>query len=133
MAFAPGTLAYVEIEGIRKTFDTWSTVFNSEVADVSDFDRRSAQFIPGLPSSTVTLSGPYSVGQLDMREGQSYEVAFGYTASLYVNLVILVQSIRFGTTVRGVARVEIAGIVTSDIENEDTLDFLYPNTTIEDL
>lgn len=133
MAFASGNSAFVEISSNRKPFDSWTVALNSEVADVSDYDRRSAKYLPGLPTSVVTLSGPYAVNELLMRQGQEYVVYFGITATVYIAAVILVQSIRISQTARGVARVDVSGIVTSDIENEDVDDVLYPNTTIEDL
>lgn len=137
MAFASGNVAFVSVivggNETTRTFDSWTVALNSEVADVSDFDRRSAKFLPGLPSSAVTLTGPYAVGELLMEQGQEYTVYFGITSSVYIAAKVLVQSIRISQTVRGVARMDVAGIVTSDIENEDVTDSLYPNTTIEDL
>ena len=79
------------------------------------------------------MSGPYAVGELLMREGQEYAAELGYTASAYLNTTILVTSIKFGTAVRGVARVEVLAVVVSDIENEDIDDPFFPNTTFEDL
>lgn len=121
MAYAPGINAYVSYSAGTRHFDTWSLNQQTETVDVSNYDRRSALFVKGLPVATMTLSGPYSVGNLGLREGTEYSVTLGITGVSSITVTLLVQNIRFTHTVRGVARVEITGVVNSDFPNEATI------------
>lgn len=129
MDFAAGRNAYVTVQSTDRAFDSWVLVTSCETVDVSDYDRRSAKTLPGLPRASVTLSGPYAVGELGMIEGQEYEVQLGITDTVFVDVTVLVDRISLSQSVRGVARVDVTGVVTSDIENEE----LGATNTIEDL
>lgn len=129
MAFAVGREASVTVQSTAKKFDSWSIVLSCETADVSDFDRRSAKTLPGLPRAAITLSGPYEVGELQMEQGQVYTAELGITDTVSVDVEMLVEKVTLTQTVRGVARVDVTGVVTDDIEHEE----LGSTATIEDL
>lgn len=114
MAFAPGKEAYVTVDGFTKTFDEWTFEKSSDKADVSDYDRVAARWLPGLVVAQVTMSGPYTVEDLGMMEGSEYDVVLGITTTFGLPVTVLVTSIRIKTAVRGVARTEVAGVVNSD-------------------
>lgn len=121
--FAAGKEAYVTVDGSDKTFDEWSISLSCDKADVSDFDRRSARWLSGLPTSTLTMSGPYDVNALGMQVGEEYEVVLGITSLYGLPITALVLDIRPDAKVRGVVRVAVTGVVNSDwLEDPDIID-----------
>jgi hypothetical protein len=97
--------------------------------DVSDYERRSAKTLPGLSRAAITLSGPYSVQDLGMHQGREYYVELGVTEDFYVDVNVLVDKITLAQSVRGVARVDVTGVIVGDIENEEA----GSTTAFEDL
>ncbi len=129
MAFAAGKSAYCSVQSNQKTFDSWVVTTSCETVDVSDYERRSAKTLPGLSRAAITLSGPYSVEDLGMHQGREYYVELGVTEDFYVDVNVLVDKITLAQSVRGVARVDVTGIVVGDIENEEA----GSTTAFEDL
>ena len=121
MAFAPGRVAYVKVDGYTKKFDSWGFASNSDVVDISDYSQRSAKYARGLPSGNITLTGPYEVGQLGMTQGGEYPVELGITASVFITSTIIITSIKLAQSVRGVARVDVMGVINADLEAEVTI------------
>ena len=121
MAFAPGRVAYVEVDGTTKKFDSWGFSANCDMIESSDYDYRSAKYLPGLPTGNITLTGPYDVGELGMAQGQEYPIELGITASVFIETTILVSSIKLAQNARGVARVEVSCVINADMEAEVTI------------
>lgn len=121
MAFAPGLVAYVKVDGNTKKFDSWGFASNSDVVDISDYSQRSAKYARGLPSGNVVLSGPYEVGTLAMTQGGEYPVELGLTATIFIATTIIVSSVKLAQSVRGVARVDVMGVINADLELEVTI------------
>lgn len=122
MAFAPGRAAYVTFSGgAAKKFDSWSFADNADVVDVSDYDYRSAKYVRGLSVGSVTMSGPYDVNNLGLKRGEEYMVELGITATVFIATTIIITSIKLATTARGVARVDVTGVINADIDAEVTI------------
>lgn len=121
MAFAGGKVAYCKVATVAKTFDEWSLNLARDKADVSDFDRKAARWLPGLPVATVSMSGPYSVNALGMVVGTEYAVELGITALVFVTVTVQIETIRPRQSVRGAARVEVTGVVNSNFLTESTI------------
>lgn len=121
VTYAPGTEAYVTLPHGDYTFDSWVLDTVSDAADVSDYERVSARWLPGLVSGTITLSGPYSVNSeytpqgLGMVVGTEYEITLGLNDTIGVPVTVLVRGIKVGQAVRGIGRVDVTGVVNSDL------------------
>jgi hypothetical protein len=117
VAFCPGTAAYVTVGGTARTFDEWSVATTLDAADVSDFNRREARWLSGLPICRVTMSGPYSQGTLGMLIGQEYSIVYGVSGSMGLAINTLILAINPKTKARDAARVEVVGIANSTFLN----------------
>lgn len=59
MPYFNGTHASVTIGGKEWSAKSWSLATSIEKIEISDFDQRTAKFMPGMISSTISLEGPY--------------------------------------------------------------------------
>lgn len=136
----PGTLAYVELPQGRYTFDGYTITTTTEKADVTNFDRVAAKWLPGSTFGAVALSGPLTTDTaatpqgVGLIAGNEYSITFGLggwdvdagTAddTVTVTLTVLVESARVVQSVGGVARVEVSGVVNSDFLADADVQFL---------
>lgn len=102
-----------EGEEITYPFDTWSLIIRADPIDSSDFDQPSRKFKHDLPSATVTMGGPYTDEPLQVKAADVVEVTLflDEEGNIGFPVTTLLTECSLRTDVRGVARLELSGVV----------------------
>lgn len=101
---------------VSHPFDAWTLVCRADPIDSSDFDQKSRNFLHDLPSATISVSGPYSDDLLALKVSDTVDVTLylDEEGNIGFPLTTLITECNLRIDVRGVARLEIAGVVTGN-------------------
>lgn len=102
---------------VSHSFDAWTLVCRADPIDSSDFDQSSRNFLHDLPSATISLSGPYPDEPLDLKASDTAEITLYLDEEQGIGfpLTTLITECSLRVDVRGIARMEVSGVVTGNI------------------
>jgi hypothetical protein len=94
-----GTLTYA--------FAKWKLSYKAKLVPVNNFTSGFQQLVTGLLSATVSLSGPYDVGNMPMTIGNSYLFTLGITSMINLQVTALIESLEPEDDIEGAAMMAV--------------------------
>lgn len=77
MAFLGGPVGFIRVGGVQWALGKWSMSMRAGAPRVNNFTSGYQRVVSGLKSATLTISGPYDMGNMPLTVGQSADFVLG--------------------------------------------------------